>query len=133
MITKLRTVVLTLCLVVLMASMAVSVLGTEVVFTRKYVDSNTYSNVAAGFTETDSETATVYVSNIYKANGDPSDYTRVWAKAAYDGQARRVTINTYTTLTIPDSNRGSSRYLILYMMGNDPSLDCQVSGYWIIH
>ena len=33
--TKLRTVVLTLCLVVLMASMAVSVLGTEVVFNRK--------------------------------------------------------------------------------------------------
>ena len=57
--TKLRTVVLTLCLVVLMASMAVSVLGKEVTFSKKYVDSNTYSGIAAATMETTTTSACV--------------------------------------------------------------------------
>lgn len=131
--TKLRTVVLTLCLVVLMASMAVSVLGTELVFTKAFVDSNQYTLVTGGYKETRSKTAEIYITEIYKADGSDSTYSRVYVRATGNGSKILVYKGEHTDITLPSDYWEANRYVALYMMGRDPSLDCRVSGYWIIH
>lgn len=131
--TKLRTVVLTLCLVVLMASMAVSVLGTEVTFSKKYVDSNTYTGIAAATKETTTSTACVYISAIYKADGSASTYSRLYAMATYVGESKVIRSGRSTDIPIPADYQGAGNYIVLYLMGYDPSLDCRVSGSWSVH
>lgn len=131
--TKLRTVVLTLCLVVLMASMAVSVLGTEVTFTQAYVDSNQYSFITSGYKERDTKTIDVYISAIYKYDYSNSNYWRVYARATGSGTRTLVFKGEHNDVDLPEKSRKAGSYIALYLMGHDPSLDCRVTGYVNIH
>lgn len=99
-------------------------------FSNAYVDSNTYSYVTSATALQYSSTADVLVTNILKADGSASNYKQVYCKATGSGTPVLVTKGTYYTLTVPISNRGEGKSIGLYAMGNNPSLDCRISGIW---
>lgn len=118
----------------------VAVIGTHIVceasdtsFSNAYVDSNTYSYVTSATALQYSSTADVLVTNILKADGSASNYKQVYCKATGSGTPVLVTKGSYYTLTVPISNRGEGKSIGLYAMGNNPSLDCRISGIWKTH
>ena len=112
---KVLSVVLTVALAISMTSVCFAEAKT---FTKVNVDSNSYS----------SETATVNITDIYKANGDPSNYRRVNAKATSTGTPENIEKGSDYELDIPSSYQGKGSMVTLYCMGNDPALDCKISG-----
>lgn len=131
---KLRKSALSIAItVLLLVSCTFVASATEAIFTKRSVDSNSYSYITTAKKETTSTTASVQVTNIYKADGSSSWYTTVYAKATSTGTPLSVVKGKYYDLTIPSSNRSAGSWVPLYSMGNVPWLDCQISGYWIVH
>ena len=131
--TKLRTVVLTLCLVVLMASMAVSVLCAGAVFSNRFVYGGSFGYVASGTKELETSTAAVYISQIYKADGSSSDYWRLYAKATSGGTSTKITKGKSCDIEIPGMYQKAGSYVALYLKGHDSNLNCIVDGSWTVH
>ena len=122
---KVLSVVLTVALAISMTSVCFAEAKT---FTKVNVDSNSYSYIVR-YTKTQrSETATVNITDIYKANGDPSNYRRVNAKATSTGTPENIEKGSDYELDIPSSYQGKGSMVTLYCMGNDPALDCKISG-----
>ena len=107
--------------------------ATEVTFSKAYVDSNQYRSVTSAKKETTTTCADVKITDIYKADGSSSNYKKVYAKATYTGESVLVTKGSYYELTIPASYRSAGNTVYLYAMGHNPSLDCKISGYWLVH
>lgn len=115
------------------------ILGTQwlvsagtVTFNKKYVDSNTYSIVATATKDTYYGYGEVLITNIYKANGAPSDYKQVYCKVYPNGETKLITIaeKTFVDIQIPVSAITPGSNVSLLAMGHNPALDCMVSGYW---
>lgn len=131
---KLRKSTFSIVLVVLLLLSCTFVASaTEVVFSNQYVDSNTFGVVTGAYKETTSTTATVQITNIYKADGSSSLYSCVRAKATSSGVWDYAYKGGTTILTIPSASRAKGSWVSLYAMGNNPSLDCIIAGYWIVH
>lgn len=124
------SIVLTL---VLLISCTLVASATESVFTKRPVDSNSYSYITSAKKETTTTTATVRITNIYKADGSSSWYSTVWVKPTSTGTGVSVTKGAYCDVTIPSQFRTAGSWVNLYAQGNIPWLDCQISGYWIVH
>ena len=104
----------------------------EINFKKKVVDSNVWTYVCTGQKDTTTSTADLRVTNIYKADGSKSLYSKVKAKV-YQGSSVTVSKGVYTSLAIPSSRRAKGKYVPLYAMGNNPKLDCKISGSWVVH
>lgn len=117
----------------LIAAMITIVSATEVSFAKRYVDSNEWRYVTTAKKETETTTASILITAIYKADGSPSNYWRLYAKATNGGPSRYIEKNVWYSISIPDTYQKAGKYVSLYLMGHDPSLDCQVSGYWVVH
>ena len=105
----------------------------EAVISKAYVDSNTYSNIANAVKDTTTNNAVFNLTAIYKADGTASNYRKVYARANSNGIEYSVSVGDYCSMTIPAGSRSAGRRVYLYCKGNDPSLDCKVSGYWNVH
>ncbi len=117
----------------LIAAMITIVSATEVSFTKRYVDSNEWTFVTTAKKQTTTTTASIYVTAIYKKDGSDSDYWRLYARASSTGSSKLITSGSWCDLTIPTAYRDAGKFVPLELMGHDPSLDCQVSGYWVVH
>lgn len=125
-----KTVVASALVAMLMGTM---VWGSQINFASAYVDSNTYSPVVTGTKQTFTTNTNLYITNIYKADGSASSYKRVYAKASALGSAVSVQVGSWYSLSLPSTYQTAGSRVILYMMGNDPALDCRTSGYWNIY
>lgn len=117
----------------LIASMAIVILGAEVSFNRKYVDSNTWTYTATDRKETKTDDAELKITQLLKADGSSSDYWRIYAKATSSGAKTYVEKGSYWDIPIPEDYREAGKSVSLYLMGHLPSLDCRASGHWVVH
>ena len=126
----LTTAAATLSTLMLMGSMA---WGVQMNFSSAYVDSNTYTPVVTGTKQTGTANTALYITNLYKADGSASSYKRVYAKATSSGTPVSAQLGTWYSLSLPSASQAAGSKIILYLMGNDPALDCRASGYWDIY
>lgn len=105
----------------------------EAVISKAYVDSNTYSYIANAVKDTTTNNAIFNLTAIYKSDGTTSNYRKVYAKANSDGVEYSVSVGDYLSMTIPAGSRTAGSRVFLYCKGNNPSLDCRISGYWNVH
>lgn len=127
---KVLSAVLTVALAISMTSVCFAEGKT---FEKRSVDSNTFVSVT-GYTKTQtSGTADVKITEIYKADGSASNYKKVYAKVNRDGAEKSIEKGTEDILDIPANAQGKGTVIFLYCKGNNPSLDCQVSGWFDGH
>ena len=113
-----------------------TVVGTnaaETQFAAKFVDSNQYTYVCTAQQYSYSDYAAVKITQIYKADGSSSNYKKVYCKSMLIGEERLVEKGTWSDIPIHSSVKGAGKNNELYSKGNDPSLDCKISGYWNVH
>ena len=81
-----EVIVTTLCLLVILGTVGVEAgtytTYTTYTFTKKDVDSNSYTTIMSTTKLYDSSISTVEVTEIYKADGSASDYNYVWVKVS---------------------------------------------------
>lgn len=123
-------------IIILAGAMLVASSGTcmakEVIFKKSFVDSNKWTNICSGKKETKTSTADLKITNIYKADGSNSLYSKV--KAAVNGGTSATAVKgQYVTLKIPSNLQAAGKSVPLIAMGNNPALDCKISGYWVIY
>ena len=108
--------------------------GAPVYFTKAFVDSNSYTYITSNTMTMYKEYADVKVTNIYKADGSASDYKYVWVKATPDGDPVKVKLgDSWTQISIPSANRFAGMNVSMHAKGNDPSLDCKITGSWLVY
>lgn len=117
----------------LACSMFATAFASDTTFTKKYVDSNTYTQITSLCKDRSTDYATVTVSNIYKANGSASTYTTVYAKATDYSTVKTVYKGTPCNLPIPTSYRGAGHWISLYAKNTNSSLDCMISGSYCVY
>lgn len=105
----------------------------EAVITKAYVDSNSYSYVTHAVKDTATDYATFSFTGIYKADGTTSDYRKVYAKANSSGTEYSLSVGNSYNMTIPAGWRSAGSVVNLYCKGNNPKLDCRISGRWNVH
>lgn len=105
----------------------------EETFLKADVDSNSFSYITAAKKDTVTSYATVMISNIYDAEGEPSNYKKVYVRAMYNGEEISVTKGTSKDIPIASSFQSVGNYINMYAKGNDPRLDCQITGTWNAH
>lgn len=104
---------------------------------RSHVDSNTYTTIASPTKASDASTCSLRVTNLYKSDGTGSNYKKIKAKF-YVGSTICTTSTEYTsadlgkylTPTLKEQYRKKGTTLTFKAMGNDPSLDCQMTGFF---
>lgn len=103
-------------------------------FTKAFVDSNSYTYITQGTMTVAKTYAEVQITNIYDAKGNTSDYKYVKIKATANGEEKKVKVgNTWTKVSIPSNCQFAGMSLPMLAMGNDPSLDCKITGYWMVY
>lgn len=112
----------------LVCSIVITAFATDTTFTQRYVDSNTFTQVVSLRKSATSDRATLTLSNIYKADGSTSNYQYILAKATNQGSTISVRKGTTRDLSIPEGYRAVGSLIVLYARGNNPSLDCRISG-----
>ncbi len=122
--------------ILLAGIMIFSISGTcmakEVIFQKKFVDSNTWCSICTGTKDTTTSTTDLKINNIYKSDGSSSAYRKVKAKIA-GGSSTTAVKGSYVKVTVPSSKRAKGSVVSLQAMGNNPRLDCKISGYWVIY
>lgn len=124
---------ISICAIILMLS-SIPVYAASVTFTRKEVDSNTWTEIEDCRKTSNYDEIYVKITNIYKQDGSSSNYKKVKAQFKFYN-------SICTTKTSYTANLGVNCYALLkeqyavsgypitfYAMGNDPALDCQISG-----
>ena len=105
----------------------------EVSFTKKFVDSNSYTFITSAVKDTYSETADIKISNIYKADGSSSNYNIVWIKVSGVDEGVPITKGYWYTMDLPPLYKDAGDSIILYAKGNNARLDCMISGILDVH
>lgn len=105
-------------------------------FNRAYVDSNTFSTICYSNSYYSSVSRTgLYVNEILKTDGSNSSYKKVKAKMivnVYNSDVLTVNKGNVYYIDVPDQYRDYGGYM-LSAMGNNPSLDCLISGGFSIY
>lgn len=127
---KFMTALIVLAMILSMATVA---FAAEASFSKKAVDSNEWCYITSAKKGTTSDYASLYISNLYKADGSASGYSQVYAKATYNGTSTIATKGYTVQVSIPSGYRAAGNSVSLYLMGHDPSLDCQASGTWNVN
>lgn len=115
-------------------SMSSICFAAETSFSKKSVDSNTWTFICSAKKDGSTTYGELKLTNIYKADGTSSStYSTVKAKASEDGTSTKATKGTWTNIPLPAYYQSAGKGVSLYCMGNTPWLDCKISGYWNVH
>lgn len=132
-----RKIIPVLVVALTIISFQFAVFAQEVTFSQKPVDSNTMTYIAGATKSSSTDYVNVIVSDIFKSDGSASDYqyvqVRVKSGYSYVSSQCRVTRGTTGRSITLSKTYGSGTVLSLYAMGNDPSLDCEITGSFSVH
>lgn len=98
------------------------------VSTKTYVDSNTWTSVGGATKSTNGSYCTVKILEIYKADGSSSDYKYVKVKPTTNGTSTTCEKYKNKDITLPTAYQTAGVYVTYYCMGNNPRLDCMITG-----
>lgn len=118
---------------ILACNLFITVFANDTTFLKKYIDSNTFTQVTSLRKDAYSGYATVTIDNIYKANGSASSYTTIYAKATDYSTVKTVYKGTPCNLPIPASYTAPGCWISLYAKNTNPSLDCMISGSYRVY
>ena len=104
-----------------------------VTFEKVLVDSNSFGTIAIARKYQTTPTAYFYLGNIYKANGTDSTYQKIKVRVMSEGKIYTVERGKSYNLDIPEAYQEAGWDVAVLGMGNDPALDCRVSGRWDVH
>ncbi|MBD5553788.1 MAG: hypothetical protein HDQ95_00155 [Roseburia sp.] len=105
--------------------------GAIAMFSKEYVDSNEWTYICYSIRSSRTTDLEVKISKIYKADGSDSNYKKVkvyCSGGGYDFSTKIAQLNTTVSYEVPVGYGASGTTYKLYAMGNDPSLDCQITG-----
>ena len=98
-------------------------------FSMRFVDSNSFTYIVSDEKKTSQAIGYIYIREIYKSDGSESDYNRIKVRAGSEGKGTTILKERSYNIPIPDSYKiGDS--VPLYAKGNNPALDCLISGEW---
>lgn len=130
---KRKKIIVSIFVLVMLFAITITANAAEMLFTSKYVDSNTYSEISTSTKQNSGSYGTVQITNIYKADGSSSDYQCVYCKATKNGEVKLVYKGNWVDLKLPGDYQMPGRGVTLFAMGHNPKLDCRISGYWSAH
>lgn len=107
--------------------------GPITIFTRQYVDSNQWTYVCDSSSTNKSKYLEVKIAAIYKADGSDSNYKKVKMYCAAGSLvvgSETISIGDTKFYDVPSGYNAAGTINKLFAMGNDPSLDCQISGFF---
>lgn len=111
--------------------------GVSTSYTKVKVDSNEYTTIAKVTKEKKYEYAYVTISNIYKADGSTSNYQQIKGKVVFNDagtwkicEEKVVKKDTETKFILKNNAKYEGVTLRFRAMGNNPSLDCKVTGHF---
>ena len=112
-------------------------LAAEKSFVKTKVDSNEWTYIVTATKADKGETCKVEISNIYKANGSNSNYEAVRGVIRSNTKTASVSSNIRlgkktTTIALLEAYQAKGTILSFYSMGNNPSLDCKISGTFYV-
>lgn len=110
--------------------------GPITMFGKQYVDSNEWTYVCDSSRTTTSTSLEVQITNIYKADGSDSNYKKVKVFCAAGSLvvgSDTVSLNDPKSYIVPSGYNAAGTINKMFAMGNDPSLDCQISGFFTTH
>ena len=128
-----KVVAISICTMLLCGTVA---FASEISFTKKAVPKNKYVLVTYTDKSTTSKTAAVLITNLYKEDGSASTYQKLKVQLGADGmEAGAVTVTKGKTydITLKSAYQAKGKYIHLFAMGNDPTLNCLASGYLNAH
>ena len=106
-------------------------------FSKVKVDSNEYTTIAKVTKKADYEFAYVTISEIYKADGSSSNYQQIKGKVVFNDNGtwkicgeKPVKKGEEANFRLPINAQRVGVTLRFRAMGNDPSLDCKVTGHF---
>jgi hypothetical protein len=102
-------------------------------FSKKYVDSNTYGDIVSGKKDKAGSVATAYISKIYKADGKDSSYSCVKVKVKNGSGEYTSYKKTSCDMALYPDYQVKGKSLTLRAKGNNPFLDCMISGDFNAH
>lgn len=105
-------------------------------FTKEYVDSNEWTYICDTSNTSGCTDVSLRVDSIYKADGSSSNYSKVKIYCSVSGVTfASDTISKEQTYfyDVPKGSQGAGATYDLYVMGNNPSLDCQITGFYTAH
>ena len=103
-------------------------------FYKQPVDSNTFTCVCAAMSSKKSTKLEIQLSAIYKGNGSASNYKKVNVNPKMGTTfwgTKTASLTTPAVYSIPDKYQSAANIYYLYAKGNNPELDCQISGFLI--
>lgn len=104
-------------------------------FPATYVNKNSWTNVSVKQKNYSNRCAYLTINNIWKGNGDSSNYQKVQTRiraasgtsiVTLDSKVATKRVQSMYTWGAGLTSKGS--YITLQAKGNDPSLDCQIDG-----
>lgn len=121
---------------VLISTDAMAASRVTATFSQAKVDSNSYSTIAKIVKKKKFEFAYVNIDEIYKADGSSSNYKRIKGKVEFKdgkdwsncGTEKTIQKGIEQKFAIPKAGREAGTTLRFRAMGNDPSLDCRITG-----
>lgn len=127
-----KVIATSMCTALLCGTVA---LAAESSFTKDFVSCFSYGLVTSAQKSTAGSKAAVLITNMYKADGSSSDYKKLKVQLGSNAsQASEVTVTKGTTYDITlKSAQEKGKWLHMFAKGNNPSLDCKVSGYFNAH
>lgn len=104
-----------------------------VTFEKVLVDSNSFNPIATARKYQTTSIAFFALGNIYKADGSDSNYQQIKVRVMNKGKTYTVEKGHSYNLDIPEGYQEAGWDVTVYGMGNNPELDCRVSGRWDVH
>ena len=122
---------------VLVSTNAMASTKVSAAFSKVKVDSNEYTTIAKITKQIKYEYAYVTISDIYKADGSASNYQQIQAKVVYNDngtwkicEEKAVKKGEKADFHLLINAQRAGVTLRFRAMGNNPSLDCKVTGYF---
>ncbi len=108
--------------------------GSIASFFYEYVDSNEWTYVCSTSNTVWSDEVSIRVTDIYTASGAESWYSKVKVSPSFGNTLYSPTtlkLDTKVYYSIPTLYKLPGNKYLLFAMGNNPALDCQISGSFV--
>lgn len=131
---SMKKTIVVVAAIVCVLSVGIEVLAASKTFSKAFVDSNQWTSIVSARKDSTSGFCSVTVDDIYDADGNTCNYKKVKV-VCYNTTNVAVNNSSYTAtkgkMCIMGYKSGFNvvgRTMTLKAMGNNPSLDCKISG-----
>lgn len=107
--------------------------GPTCILNKCFVDSNQWTFIASTYSSDKEDEAYIRITDIYKADGSDSNYKKIKYGVCYKSDmfsSGTIKKGTKYYFDIPSDCIGRGRKYVFLGMGNNPSKDCLITGFY---